>query len=166
MIELPILSATPTQEEKDGYTYWRSPEHLEGSAAFKEQARHEFMPGATDPKEWGNSSRRHFMQIMGASLALAGLTGCRRPVEHILPYSRRPEEVIPGIPMHYATSVPFRGVLNAVLVESHEGRPTKIEGNPEHPVSMGSSGVFEQASLLNLYDPRSIEASPAKWRPV
>ena len=168
MIELPILNATPTQEEKDGYTYWRSPEHLEGSAAFKEQARHEFMPGATDPMEWGNSSRRHFMQIMGASIALAGLTGCRRPVEHILPYSRKPEEVIPGIPMHYATSIPFRGILNGVLVESHEGRPTKIEGNPEHPVSKGASGVFEQASLLNLYDPdRSKQVlqngDPAEW---
>ena len=158
MIELPILDSTPTPDKKDGYTYWRSLEHLEGSAAFKEQVRHEFMPGATDPIEVGDSSRRHFMKIMGASMAFAGLTGCRRPVELTLPFSRRPEEMIPGIPMQYATSFPFRGVLSGILVESHEGRPTKVEGNPDHPVSQGRSGVFEQASILNLYDPDPLQA--------
>jgi hypothetical protein len=70
-----------------------------------------------------------------------------------MPYTRQPEEVIPGLPLFYATGMPLKGVLRPVLVESHEGRPTKIEGNPDHPMSMGATGVFEQASILNLYDP-------------
>ena len=86
-------------------------------------------------------------------MAMAGLTGCRRPVETILPYARKPEEVIPGIPLYYATGMPFRGTLRGLLVESHEGRPTKVEGNPQHPSSMGRTSAFAQGSVLNLYDP-------------
>ncbi len=111
----------------------------------------EFMPGVDEPPS--GASRRQFLQLMGASIAFAGLSGCRRPVEKTLPFSHKPEEIIPGIPLHYATAMPFRGTLLGLLVQSHEGRPTKVEGNPDHPVSMGATGIFEQASVLNLYDP-------------
>jgi molybdopterin-containing oxidoreductase family iron-sulfur binding subunit len=92
---------------------------------------------------------------MGASLALAGLSSActRQPEEKIVPYVKMPEQVVPGRPLFYATAVLDRGYAKGVLVESHMGRPTKIEGNPEHPGSLGGSDVFMQAELLNLYDP-------------
>ena len=151
MIELPILDGETAKADNDKLKFWRSPAHLKQDEVMLDLGRPEFMPGADEAP--GGSSRRQFMQLMGASMALAGLSSCRRPVEKILPYSKKPEEVIPGIPMFYATAMPFRGVLLNLLVESHEGRPTKIEGNPEHPVTKGASGIFEQASVLNLFDP-------------
>ena len=91
---------------------------------------------------------------MGASLALAGLTACtRQPAEKIVPYVRQPEEIVPGKPLFFATAMPMAGYATGLLVESHEGRPTKIEGNPEHPASRGATDVFAQASILGLYDP-------------
>ena len=158
MIELPVLDAADSEKEKTGVVtatsgqrQWRSLGELEGDADLSRLSAKEFLPGASEPPS--GASRRQFMQLMGASVALAGLTGCRKPYEKILPYSRKPEDVIEGISRHYATGMPFRGSLSGLLVESHEGRPTKVEGNPEHPVSRGSSGVFEQASVLDLYDP-------------
>ncbi len=125
------------------------------------------MPGASEPP--GGATRRQFLQLVGASMAMAGLAACRRPVETTLPYTRQPEEIVPGRPLYYATAMPFRGIVRGALVENHEGRPTKIEGNPEHPMSRGASGVFQQASILNLYDPdRSDrvlrEGTEASWR--
>jgi molybdopterin-containing oxidoreductase family iron-sulfur binding subunit len=116
--------------------------------------------------------RRRFLQLMGASLALAGatgLSGCRRPDVEILPYSRSPENVIPGMPLYYATNIPRPGGCYPVLVESHEVRPTKIEGNPSHPLSQGASDLQAQASVLDLYDPdrmRSVRHNglPIDWR--
>jgi molybdopterin-containing oxidoreductase family iron-sulfur binding subunit len=93
------------------------------------------------------------IQLLGASLSLAGLAGCRRPVEEIVPYVTAPEEVVPGIPRYYATTMPFRRSAYGVIVESHEGRPTKIEGNPAHPSTLGASSSRLQASVLSLYDP-------------
>ncbi len=158
MIELPILDAargqsnTPVEStDPQAPKFWRSVGELEGDPSLAALASKEFLPGAMDAPD--GTSRRQFIQLMGASMALAGLTGCRKPYEKILPYARKPEEVVEGIAMHYATAMPFRGSLSALLVESHEGRPTKVEGNPEHPISRGASGVFEQASILNLYDP-------------
>src|SRR5690348_8794738 len=99
-------------------------------------------------------SRRSFLKLLGASLALAGLDGCTRiPAEKILPYVNQPPELTPGVPVHYATSMVLDGFATGLVVEAHEGRPTKIEGNPDHPASLGASGVLEQASLLQLYDP-------------
>jgi Fe-S-cluster-containing dehydrogenase component len=99
-------------------------------------------------------SRRSFLKLLGASLALAGLDGCTRiPAEKILPYVTQPPELTPGVPVHYATSMVLDGFATGLVVEAHEGRPTKIEGNPDHPASLGASGVLEQASLLQLYDP-------------
>src|SRR5262249_48114912 len=105
--------------------------------------------------EWSDSvSRRRFLKLMAASLALAGLEGCAgKPKETIVPYARAPEEVVTGKPLYFATAMTLAGSAIGLLVESHEGRPTKIEGNPDHPASLGASDVFSQASLLTLYDP-------------
>src|SRR5262245_28426170 len=98
-------------------------------------------------------TRREMMMLVGASLSLAGLTACRRPVEEIVPYVAPPEEVVPGSPRYYATTMPFRRSAYGLIVESHEGRPTKIEGNPSHPSTLGASSSRVQASVLGLYDP-------------
>ncbi|HTS38619.1 MAG TPA: TAT-variant-translocated molybdopterin oxidoreductase [Candidatus Solibacter sp.] len=138
-----------------GPEYWRSLEELAGSEEFQQAMHREFPKGAS---EWADSvSRRGFLQVMGASLGLAGLTaatGCvRLPNEPIVPYVRQPENVIPGRPQYYATAITLGGYTSPVLVESHEGRPTKIEGNDLHPASLGGTDIFTQASLLTMYDP-------------
>jgi molybdopterin-containing oxidoreductase family iron-sulfur binding subunit len=131
-----------------------------GRAARSPDHDHEVGPGAPGGNEFPDGafeldgpSRRSFIQLMGASLALAGLSGCRRPEEKILPYGRAPEEVVPGRPQRFASAFPFRGDALGVVVESHEGRPTKLEGNPLHPSSRGGADAFAQASILELYDP-------------
>jgi Fe-S-cluster-containing dehydrogenase component len=100
-------------------------------------------------------SRRGFLQLLAASIAFAGLSGCqiRQPVETIIPYVRQPEDLVPGRPSFYATAMSIGGYALGLLVESHEGRPTKIEGNPNHQASLGGTDVFAQASILDLYDP-------------
>jgi molybdopterin-containing oxidoreductase family iron-sulfur binding subunit len=99
-------------------------------------------------------TRRDFLRVGGAAAALAGLDGCTRmPAEHILPYVDNRPELTPGVAQHYATAMCIDGYATGVIVESHEGRPTKIEGNPDHPASLGASGAIEQASVLQLYDP-------------
>jgi MoCo/4Fe-4S cofactor protein with predicted Tat translocation signal len=138
--------------EKTGPEYWRSLEELAGSAEFQEALHREFPKGAS---EWLDTvSRRGFLKVMGASLGLAGMTACTRlPLEPIVPYVRQPENVIPGRPMFYASAMTLGGYANPILVESHLGRPTKIEGNDQHPASMGGTDIFAQASLLTMYDP-------------
>jgi molybdopterin-containing oxidoreductase family iron-sulfur binding subunit len=141
--------------EKTGPEYWRSLEELVGSEDFQTALHREFPKGAS---EWIDSvSRRGFLKVMGASLGLAGLTattGCvRLPLEPIVPYVRQPEGVIPGRPMYYATASTLGGYASPLLVESHLGRPTKVEGNDLHPASLGGTDIFAQASLLGLYDP-------------
>jgi molybdopterin-containing oxidoreductase family iron-sulfur binding subunit len=140
------------EKEKTGPEYWRSLEELAGSPDFQEALHREFPKGAS---EWlDKASRRGFLKVMGASLGLAGMTGCvKLPLEPIVPYVRQPENVIPGRPQYYATAVTLGGYANPVLVESHLGRPTKIEGNDMHPASLGGTDIFAQASLLDLYDP-------------
>ncbi|MEZ5360734.1 MAG: TAT-variant-translocated molybdopterin oxidoreductase [Candidatus Zixiibacteriota bacterium] len=137
--------------ELQGKEYWRSFEQLADSPEFKKYVEAEF-PDLL-PEMNSALSRRKFLSIMGASLALAGLAGCRRPVEKIVPYVVQPEEVIPGIAEHFATSMPWGLSSHGLVVESHEGRPTKIEGNKLHSSSLGGSNVFLQAEILNLYDP-------------
>ncbi|MFZ0537032.1 MAG: TAT-variant-translocated molybdopterin oxidoreductase, partial [Candidatus Sulfotelmatobacter sp.] len=138
--------------EKAGPEYWRSLEELAGSADFQEALHREFPKGAS---EWVDTvSRRGFLKVMGASMALAGMTGCvKLPLEPIVPYVRQPEEVVPGRPMFYATAMTLGGYANPLLVESHLGRPTKIEGNDQHPASLGGTDIFAQASILGMYDP-------------
>jgi MoCo/4Fe-4S cofactor protein with predicted Tat translocation signal len=137
---------------KAGPEYWRSLEELAGSPAFQEALHREFPKGAS---EWVDSvSRRGFLKVMGASMALAGMTGCvRLPLEPIVPYVRQPEDVIPGRPQFYATAMTLGGYASPLLVESHLGRPTKIEGNDRHPASLGGTDIFAQAHVLGLYDP-------------
>ena len=148
-----------------GRDYWRGLDELLKTPEFAAAVRREFPAGA-DQLEAGGMSRRGFLQLLGASLALAGVTGCvKRPREPILPYVRQPAGVTPGVPLHYATAMTLGGYGTGLLVESHAGRPTKIEGNPDHPASLGSAGVFEQASLLQLYDPHRARRIRWKGRP-
>ncbi|MEX0680287.1 MAG: TAT-variant-translocated molybdopterin oxidoreductase [Balneolales bacterium] len=131
-------------------TYWRSLNELAQNEEYKKFAEREFPEQATELTD--GVSRRNFLQIMGASVALAGLTSCRKPVQKILPYTRQPEHLVPGIPQYYASSIPFRGNLAGVVIQTHEGRPTKIEGNELHPESKGRTNSQQQASILELYD--------------
>src|SRR5947208_5550804 len=131
-------------------TYWRSPAENEDSES-REFLEREFPEGASELPE--GITRRDMMMLLGASLSLAGLAGCRRPVEEIVPYVAAPEDVVPGIPRYYTTTMPFRRSAYGLIVESHEGRPTKIEGNPAHPSTLGASSSLVQASVLGLYDP-------------
>src|SRR5712692_2628383 len=140
-------------QDSRGRHYWRSLEELAESDGFRELLEREFPRQAA---EWTDDAagRRQFLKVMGASLALAGLSACtRQPTETIMPYVRQPEEIIPGKPLYFATAVPFSAIAMGVLVESHTGRPTKVEGNPDHPASLGATDVFAQASILSLYDP-------------
>ena len=135
-----------------GREYWRSLEALAETAEFKSFLHREFPENAS---EWLDPiGRRGFLRLMGASLALAGVSACtRQPDEWIVPYVRQPEETVPGKPLFYATAMPLSGSGLGLLVETHEGRPTKIEGNPDHPASQGATDLFAQAAILDLYDP-------------
>lgn len=138
----------------EGPEYWRSLEELAQTPEFETALQREF-PSQT--AAWMDPvTRRRFLQVMGASLALAGVTACtsRKPKEKIFPYAaKQPEDIIPGKPLFFATAMPAPGGAMPLLVESHEGRPTKIEGNPEHPMSMGATDLFAQAEILTMYDP-------------
>src|SRR5262249_35688582 len=148
------LAAVRAQlQSKTGKQYWRTLEELAGDPAFEELLHREFPRQA--PSEWDDSvDRRDFLKLMAASLAFAGLSGCgKAPEQHIVPYVKQPDGMILGKPQFYATAMAFGTDAIGLLVESHEGRPTKIEGNPDHPSSLGATNVFAQASILNLYDP-------------
>ena len=137
---------------KSGPQYWRSLEELSQTEGFFEMVHREFPRQASVWPE--GASRRDFMKLMTASMALAGLSACvKQPLEPIVPYVRQPEPITLGLPLFFASAMPFAGYATPVLVESHEGRPTKVEGNPDHPASLGGSDVFAQASILDMYDP-------------
>ncbi len=135
-----------------GRDYWRSLSEIAGTEEFLEHLSEEFPDKARPlPDEL---TRRDFMKLMGASLALAGLGGCtRQPIEKIVPFVKAPEYMVPGKPLYFATAMPFQGSALGLLAESHMGRPTHLEGNPNHPESLGATNVFAQASILSLYDP-------------
>ncbi|PSQ79519.1 MAG: hydrogenase [Bacteroidetes bacterium QS_1_63_11] len=166
MIELDVINSETADREESGPTFWR---HSSGSSSGADEGGDdltEFVPGDSEPPS--GASRRQFLQLMGAAMAMAGLAGCRRPEEKILPYSHDQETVMPGVADHYATGMPFRGVLRPVVAESNEGRPTKIKGNGDHPAGQTGTSPYEQASVLNLYDPdrsRSVrqDGSTASW---
>src|SRR6266446_2370344 len=140
-------------QSKTGKQYWRTLEELAGDPQFEELLHREFPRQA--PSEWDDGvDRRDFLKLMSASLAFAGLSGCgRTPEQYVVPYVKQPDGMTLGKPQFYATAMPFGADAIGLLVESHEGRPTKIEGNPDHPSSLGATNVFAQASILNLYDP-------------
>src|ERR1700691_2237731 len=150
--QLDLATVKEQLEDTTGPEYWRSLEELAGSDEFQEMMHREFPKGAS---EWlDDFSRRGFLKTMGASLALAGLTGCTRmPNTEIVPYVRQPENVIPGRPMFYATAFTLGGYAAPILVESNMFRPTKVEGNAQHPASSGGTDIYSQASILDLYDP-------------
>ncbi len=147
-----LASIRATLHAATGPGYWRSLEELANSEQFQEYLHSEFPSQANDLTD--PVGRRQFLRLMGASLALAGVSACtKQPPEQIVPYVRAPEEIVPGRPLFFATSILLGGIATGVLVESHMGRPTKVEGNPEHPASLGATDVFAQASILGLYDP-------------
>lgn len=131
--------------------YWKSLNQLSQNKEYQKFVEREFPENAAEMTD--GVSRRGFLRIMGASIALAGLAACRRPAQKIMPFSKQPEDAIPGNPLYYATAMPFHGNLIGLIAENNEGRPTKLEGNPEHPASVGKTNVFNQASILGLYDP-------------
>lgn len=139
-------------EQSKGREFWRSLDELADDPAFHERVQREFpsaVEAIVDPVE-----RRTFLKLMGASLGLAGVTACtKQPAEKIVPYVRQPEEIVPGKALFFATAMTLGGIATGLLVESHEGRPTKIEGNPDHPDSLGATDIYAQAAVLDLYDP-------------
>ncbi len=136
-----------------GPELWRSLEELAGSEEFLEFLEYEFPRQAAGIREAG-TGRRDFLKLMSASLALAGLGACtKQPEERIVPYVKQPERIVLGQPLYFATAMPLGGFGVGLVVESHEGRPTKAEGNPAHPASLGATDVAAQGSVLGLYDP-------------
>jgi MoCo/4Fe-4S cofactor protein with predicted Tat translocation signal len=151
----------------EGKRYWRSLEEVAATPEFEEMIHREFPEHAS---EWNEAfSRRNFLKLMAASLALAGLEGCtKEPQERIVPYVRPPANIVPGRPLYFASAMPWRGVGQGVVVTSREGRPIKIEGNPDHPGSLGAASIFMQASLLSMYDPDRSQnvvdrGNPSSW---
>jgi Fe-S-cluster-containing dehydrogenase component len=158
-----VRSSHLTQDANNRGTRWRSLTELSDPEMFRSylaRARSALRP------DWNESSRRDFLRLLGASLALAGVSGCgRQPADKIVPYVEQPEEIVPGRPLYFATAMSLGGVATGLLVESHMGRPTKIEGNPRHPSvpatfwtgdplqAPGVSNAFAQAAILTLYDP-------------
>lgn len=143
---------------KSGPEYWRSLNELAQKPEFEAMVEREFPGGA--PASWQGVSRRNFLRLMGASLALAGLAGCvRQPEERIFPYVKQPEDLIPGNALYFASAHSWHGYGRGVLVESHMGRPTKIEGNPDHPSSLGATDAMTQAALLGMYDPERSQSA-------
>ncbi len=143
-VSLPVLS--------NGPVLWRSPEELAAGGVAAEPRGHDHTgpraPGIEPP------SRRDFFRFMAASLALGGATGCAiEPAESIVPYVEQPEQIVPGKPLYFSTAVTIDGYALGVLVESHMGRPTRIDGNPDHPASLGATDPFAQAAILDFYDP-------------
>ena len=151
----------------NGKNYWRSLEELADTPQFREWLYREFPENASEMAD--SPSRRTLLKLMAASFGLAGLTACRRPVEKILPAARGVEDYVPGNPLFYGTAMSLGGVASGLLVECHDGRPTKVEGNPNHPTSLGAASALAQSSVLSLYDPdraRRVrrDRQPSSWQ--
>jgi molybdopterin-containing oxidoreductase family iron-sulfur binding subunit len=185
-LPIDLAAARAKLDREGGKRLWQSIEELSDTKEYRNFLVNEFPAngGKVSEKVSGEASeelpeklsnehldinRRDVMKLMAASAAMAGLSACTKlPTEKIVPYVRPPEEIIPGRPLFYATSMPQAGVATGLLVESHMGRPTKIEGNSEQPGSKGGTDVFMQASILNLYDPDRLrnvlyEGSLSNW---
>jgi MoCo/4Fe-4S cofactor protein with predicted Tat translocation signal len=134
-----------------GPAYWRSLDELADTPEFRTFVEREFPNFA--PELLTGTTRRGFLKLMGASLALAGLAGCRWPRETIVPHARPPQNRVPGVPVQYATAWELGGSAQGLLVTSYDGRPVKIEGNDRHPLNQGATDALAQASILELYDP-------------
>lgn len=134
-----------------GKKYWRSLDQLADTPQFREWAEREFQDGASEMLSGG--SRRTLLKLMAAGFGLAGLTACRRPVEHILPMSKGIEGYVHGTPVHYSSVANVGGAAVGVVLKSFDGRPIKVEGNPRHPYSLGATSAHTQAMVLDVYDP-------------
>ena len=135
-----------------GQEYWRSLEEVAETKEFREILHREFPPGASE--WWDGVSRRSFLKMAAATMALAGLNACtKQPTREIFPYVKQPAEMILGEPLYYSTSMVLGGFATGVLAKNREGHPIKVAGNPDHPASAGGSSVWLQASILDLYDP-------------
>ena len=153
-----LASIRARAEGEAGQHFWRSLEELAETPEYTSFLHHEF---PNDPaKQAGGLSRRDALKLMAASAAMAGLTACTKlPPEKIVPYAQQPpEQFVPGKSLFYATAMPLGGIATGLLVESNMGRPTKVEGNPSHPASLGATDAFAQASVLSLYDPDRSQA--------
>ena len=143
-------------QKSGGREYWRSLEELAETDEFQDFVRHEFPSGVDLWLE--PTSRRDFLKLMAGSLAVAFFSGCRKPAKPIVPYNAAPEDAVLGKPLYFASALSLSGYARGVLVENHEGRPTKIEGNPSHPDSLGATDLFMQAATLGFYDPDRSQA--------
>jgi molybdopterin-containing oxidoreductase family iron-sulfur binding subunit len=148
-----------------GPKYWRSLDELTETPGFREHMAREFPEGASSIE---GVDRRQFMRLMAASFALGGLglAGCRRPESHILPYGKSVEYTVPGLPLYFATAMPLRKSAIPLLAETHQGRPTKLEGNPSYLPHGGASSLLAQASVLDLYDPERATAHTKGGNPL
>jgi MoCo/4Fe-4S cofactor protein with predicted Tat translocation signal len=138
-------------DQSNQTTYWKSLNELAKNEEYQKFVEREFPENATELTD--QVSRRSFLRVMGASIALAGFASCRKPVQKILPFNKQPEDMVLGEPFFYATSMPFQDTVTGLLVENNEGRPTKLEGNEEHPSSGGRTNIYHQAGILSMYDP-------------
>ena len=155
-----------SERELTGPKYWRSLDELAETPGFKAQAEREF---PADASTLNGVDRRQFFKLMAASFALGGVglaAGCRRPEKHILPYGKSVEDIIPGLPLYFASAMPSRKGAIPILAETHQGRPTKIEGNPTYAPYGGATNAFAQASVLDLYDPDRATVSTVKGAAV
>ncbi|HZZ59081.1 MAG TPA: TAT-variant-translocated molybdopterin oxidoreductase [Opitutaceae bacterium] len=152
-----VIHPAPSERAQRGPRYWRSLDELAETPGFRKHLEREFPEGAWNLE---GVDRRHFMKIMAASFALggAGMAGCRRPESNILPYGRSVEGQIPGLPLYYSTAMPWRRYAMPLIAETHQGRPTKVEGNPGYAPHGGASSLHAQASLLDMYDPDRAKA--------
>ncbi|AOS45012.1 Tetrathionate reductase subunit B precursor [Lacunisphaera limnophila] len=155
--------SAPAQRDLSGPKYWRSLDELADTPGFREHLAREFPEGAS---ELNGVDRRQFMRLMAASFALGGLglAGCRRPEKHILPYGKSVEYTVPGLPLYFATAMPLRKSAIPLVAETHQGRPTKLEGNPSYAPHGGASSLLAQASVLDLYDPERATTHTAAGR--
>ena len=154
----------PSERELTGPRYWRSLDELSATEGFKAQVAREFPEGASSME---GVDRRQFFKLMAASFALGGIglaAGCRRPEEHVLPYGKSVEMTIPGLPLYFASAMPLRKGAIPILAETHQGRPTKIEGNPTYKPYGGATNAIVQASVLDLYDPNRATVSTPTCR--
>ncbi|MGR3323709.1 MAG: TAT-variant-translocated molybdopterin oxidoreductase, partial [Pseudooceanicola sp.] len=144
---------------------WRSLEEALDDAALRDWIEAEFPAYAAELE--GGVDRRQALRLMAAGLAMGGLAGCK-PEEKLVPWVKQPENIVPGVPRRYATTLPSEGFGIGAIVECHEGRPTKVEGNPDHPSSGGATDAVMQAACLELFDPTRLRTprvagSPASW---
>ena len=129
------------------FGYWKSLKDISSTNDYNKYLKQ------SEHHEDNNVSRRNFLSLVAASVALAGLEGCKKPVQKIIPYVEAEIGTIPGVPKYYASTMPFKNNAIGVLIENHDERPVKVEGNKKHPTSLGKSNTFSQATTLDMYDP-------------